>query len=324
LNFYEVKIKTSAHGIDPVCGRLLCLGITGFEIKDPNDFSEFLTNKTGNWDYIDDELLSLGSGDTEVICYLAENNQGLDTLAEIIETIGELKAIDSDNKFGELSIFTDKIKEEDYANNWKKHFKPFEIGETLIIKPSWERMAETQRKVIEIDPGSSFGTGDHASTKLCLELLERYRSSDGCDTVLDLGTGSGILSAASAVLGVSYIKAIDIDENAVKTATENIGKNANNTPFDTVCGNILTDKSFADSLADRKYNIILANIVADVLIPMSPLFGSYLEKDGVIIMSGIIQKFESEVINAMKAQQFTLRERREENDWVALVFTQKE
>jgi ribosomal protein L11 methyltransferase len=324
LNFFEVKIKTSADGIDPVCGRLLCLGITGFEIKDPNDFKDFLEHKTGNWDYIDDELLSLQNTDTEVICYLADNDQGLNSLAEIIETIGELKVIDSDNKFGELTVISDKVREEDWADNWKQYFKPFSVGETLLIKPSWEETPKTARKIVEIDPGSSFGTGQHASTKLCLELFERYRGKNGEDTVLDLGTGSGILSAAAAVLGVSYIKAVDIDENAVRTADENIAKNIknsnNNTPFDTACGNVLTDESFAKSLTDRKYNVIFANIVADVLIAMSPLFINYLEKDGVIIMSGIISERAFEVINAMTAEGYILKEKKEENDWAALVF----
>jgi ribosomal protein L11 methyltransferase len=320
LNFFEVKIKTSADGIDPVCGRLLCLGVTGFEIKDPNDFKDFLTNKTGNWDYIDEELLSLGSGVTEVICYLADNDQGLNSLADIIETIGELKAIDNENKFGELTVISDKVKEEDWADYWKQYFKPFSVGETLLIKPSWEETPKTARKIVEIDPGSSFGTGQHASTKLCLELYERYRNKNGQDSVLDLGTGSGILSAAAAVLGVSYIKAVDIDENAARTAGENIGNNAPNTTFETACGNLITDENFAKSLTDRKYNIIFANIVADVLIAMSPLFINYLEKGGVIIMSGIISERAVEVINAMTEQGFALKERKEENDWAALVF----
>jgi ribosomal protein L11 methyltransferase len=323
LNFFEVKIKTSADGIDPVCGRLLCLGVTGFEIKNPNDFNEFLENKTGNWDYIDDELLSLRSGDTEVICYLADNNQGLDSLAEIIETIGELKALDTENKFGELTVISDKVREEDWADNWKQYFKPFAVGKTLLIKPSWEKAPKTKRKIIEIDPGSSFGTGQHASTKLCLELFERYRDKDGNDTVLDLGTGSGILSAAAAVLGVSYIKAVDIDENAVKIAAENIAKNNINTPFDTACGNVLTDKTFNKSLTDRKYSVIFANIVADVLIAMSPLIYKYLEKNGIIIMSGIISERADEVINAMTAKGYVLKEKAEENDWAALVFAEE-
>jgi ribosomal protein L11 methyltransferase len=320
MNFFEVKIETSADGIEPVCGRLLQLGITGVEIKDPNDFKDFLEHKTGNWDYIDDELLSLQNGATEVICYLAENDQGRDTLTAIIETIGVLKSLDTDNLFGDLTVVSSKVREEDWADNWKQFFKPFEVGKTLLIKPSWEETPQTERKIIEIDPGSSFGTGQHASTKLCLELFEKYRDKNCGDSVLDIGTGSGILSAAAAVLGAKYIKAVDIDENAVKTAGENIGKNCGETVFETACGNILEDESFANSLADRKYSFIFANIVADVLIAMSPLFGKYLAADGKIIMSGIITERTEEVIAAMTAQGFALKEIKDEKGWAGILF----
>jgi ribosomal protein L11 methyltransferase len=324
LNFSEVKIAASADGIDPVCGRLMNLGISGFEIKDPNDFKDFLEHKTGNWDYIDDELLALQNGATEVICYLADNEQGRGILAEIIASMGELKAFDTGNLFGELTVTSTKVAEEDWADNWKQYFKPFDVGETLLIKPSWEETTETKRKIVEIDPGSAFGTGQHASTKLCIELFEAFRDRDGGDNVLDIGCGSGILSAAAAVLGVSFIKAVDIDENAVKIASENIAKNAGETPFETVCGNVLTDKNFADKLAERKYSVIFANIVADVLIAMSPLFGHYLDKNGRIIMSGIITERTDEVIAAAAENGFIKIDEKSENGWSALVFAKKE
>jgi ribosomal protein L11 methyltransferase len=320
LNFFEVKIRTSADGIEPVCGRLLCLGINGFEIKDPRDFNDFLEHKTGNWDYIDEELFALKNEQTEVICYLADNEQGIDTLALIIASMGELKAFDTDGAFGELTVISEKVREEDWADNWKQYFKPFPVGDSLIIKPSWEETPETDRKIVEIDPGSAFGTGQHASTKLCLELFEKIRNKDGSDTVLDLGCGSGILSAAAAVLGVSYITAVDVDQNAVKIADENTLKNAGGMLYETLCGNILTDTKFAERLSARKYSVIFANIVADVLIAMSPLFINYLEKGGSIIMSGIITERTSEVINAMTACGYIKTDEKSENGWAALVF----
>jgi ribosomal protein L11 methyltransferase len=323
LNFIEVKIAVSADGIEPVCGRLLTLGVGGFEIKDPNDFKDFLEHKTGNWDYIDDDLLALQNEATEVICYAADNDQGRETLAGIIESMGELKAYDSENIFGELTVTSTKVAEEDWADNWKQFFKPFAVGETLLINPSWEDVTDFDkgRKIVEIDPGSAFGTGQHASTKLCLELFESYRSDK--DNVLDIGCGSGILSAAAAVSGVSFIKAVDIDENAVSVAADNIAKNAGGTPFETVCGNVLTDKSFADKLAERRYNVIFANIVADVLIAMSPLFLRFLTKDGIIIMSGIITERTGEVIAAAEGCGLELKEEKSENGWAALVFAER-
>ena len=160
MNWTEVNIFTAADGIEPVCGCLLRIGITGFVIKDSRDFEDFLNNKTGNWDYIDDDLMNLKDCETCVTVYLPENSQGADMLCSVKNEMLELKKRDTENKFGRLAVELSNVKEEDWANNWKQNFKPLTVGEKLLIKPSWESYENQDNKIVlEIDPASSFGTG---------------------------------------------------------------------------------------------------------------------------------------------------------------------
>ena len=173
MNWTEVNIYTTTEGIEPVCGRLLNVGVTGFQIRDAKDFEDFLNDKTGNWDYIDDDLMNLKDCETCVTFYLADNSQGADMLAMVRSEMAELAAMDSEKKFGRLATELSNVREEDWANNWKQYFKPLTVGDKLVIKPSWEKYdGNDSRTILEIDPESSFGTGQHNTTQLCLELLE--------------------------------------------------------------------------------------------------------------------------------------------------------
>ena len=153
MNWVELEIFTTTKGVDSVCGCLLMLGITGFQIKDSKDFEEFLENKTGNWDYIDDDLMGLKECETTVTVYIPENAQGSEMLCAIKSELSALKKRDENNEFGRLESAFKNVKEEDWANNWKQYFKPFNIGQKLLIKPSWEHCENQEgRKVLEIDP----------------------------------------------------------------------------------------------------------------------------------------------------------------------------
>jgi ribosomal protein L11 methyltransferase len=319
INWVEALITTNAAGIDPLCGRLLNIGINGFVISDPEDFNDLLEHKTGSWDYIDDELMSLRDKTPSVTVYIAENEQGKETLAMLRDEIESLRSFgyQNDLDFGELSIYLKNIREEDWADNWKQYFKPFFSGEKLLIKPSWEDITHTGgRTVLEIDPGSSFGTGQHHTTKLCLELLEGYAENAN---VLDLGCGSGILGIAALLLGAAYVCGVDVEENSVKTAGENFAKNKLNN-FNIYCGNIVTDETFANKLKGD-YDILTVNIVADIIIAMSKIFGKFLKKDGVIILSGIIKERADEVYSAMEEQGYKRINEAESCGWVAAVYT---
>ena len=320
MNWSEVSIFTTTEGIDSVCGSLLNIGITGFVVKDAKDFEDFLNDKTGNWDYIDDDLMNLKNCETTVTVYLPENSQGAENLIAIKNELNRLKSYDKEKLFGRLEVSVNNVKEEDWANNWKQYFKPLTVGEKLLIKPSWESYDKNDGRIIlEIDPASSFGTGQHNTTQLCLELLEKSISEG--DRVLDLGCGSGILSIAALLLGAKEVTAIDIEENAVKIAKENAEKNnIDENKYTAYCGNIISDTELVNKIGGG-FDIILANIVADVLIGMSSLFKTFLKPQGKLVMSGIISERKDEVIDAVEKCGFKVQELKEKDQWVAVLLS---
>ncbi|MFI3227477.1 MAG: 50S ribosomal protein L11 methyltransferase [Clostridia bacterium] len=314
MNWLETKIYTTTLGLDPVTGILLNIGIKGFVIEDSQDFENFLTDTEIYWDYVEEDLMKLKDQETNITVYLPENAQGFEMLGQIKSEMEILKQNSPD--FGRLLVECVNVNEEDWENNWKQYFKPFEVGEKFVIKPSWETYDEkTNRTILEIDPSSSFGTGSHETTKLCIETLENY-VQDG-DHILDMGTGSGILSVAALLLGAKDIVALDIDQNSIKIAKENLEKN-NLSDFTLYCGNVIDDGELCEKIAD-KYDVVVANIVADVIIGMKEILYSNVKDGGFLITSGIISERYLEVQTALIDQGFELIEHKEKNDWVALV-----
>lgn len=316
MNWIETQIITASAGVDALCAMLTDLGIKGFSIADPADFQEFLQNKEGKWDYIDQDLLGMAQGDTTVTVYLPDNAQGAEQLVALRAMLAQIHARDDAQLFGTLELTLKNVREEDWANNWKQYFKPFTVGERLLIKPSWEMCENLRnRAVLEIDPASSFGTGQHHTTRLCLELLEQLMHPG--DRVLDLGCGSGILSIGALLLGASGATAVDIEENAAATATENARKNhIDPTLYRVFCGNVLEDETLCREIGDG-YDLICANIVADVLIAMKQLFRRFLRPEGTLIVSGIIMERRDEVLDQLKKAGFALLEVREKEGWAA-------
>ncbi len=320
MNWTELKIYTSTEGIEAVTGRLMNIGITGFVIQDKQDFEDFLNHKDGNWDYVDDDLMELRECETNITVYLTDDADGAEQLSLIKGELSVLKQLDTDNKFGRLSYELSGIKEEDWANNWKQYFKPIEIGDKLLVKPSWEDVSENEtRKILEIDPATSFGTGQHNTTRLCLELLEKNISKG--DRLLDLGCGSGILSIGAMLLGAGYSFAVDIEENAAKTASENAAKNGiSKDCYKAVCGNIIDDEKLREEIGTG-YDVVCANIVADVLIAMSGLFKMFVKNGGKLVVSGIIEKRRDEVVGKISENGFKLIEQHQKDDWIACSFS---
>jgi ribosomal protein L11 methyltransferase len=322
MEWAEIDIYTTTDGIDAVTGSLMNLGITGFVIKDAQDFEEFLSNKTGNWDYIDDDLMGLKNCETTVTVYLPKDAEGLELFAAVKSELAAIKLRDTEKLFGRLEYSMSDIHEEDWANNWKQYFKPITVGEKLLIKPSWEQASPGEkRKILEIDPASSFGTGQHNTTRLCLELLEE--TLEGGEKLLDLGCGSGILSIAAALLGADSVTAVDIDDNSVRIAAENAGKNGISADsYRALCGDITTDSALVGEIGTG-YDVVCANIVADVLIAMSGMFGSFLKPGGRLVVSGIIDARRDEVLETIEKEGFELVKSCNREDWNAASFIKK-
>lgn len=314
MNWTEVVITTNTEGIEPITGLLLNLGITGVQIENPDDFNEFLEGTETYWDYVDESLMHLKEGDTKMTIYIPENVQGAETLSALKQALPTLG-----NQYGSLEINLKNVCEEDWENNWKKFFKPFNVGNSILIKPTWEKTDNPEnRKILEIDPGSSFGTGTHETTKLCLEALERIIKTN--DSVLDLGCGSGILSIGAHLLGAKDLTMVDIDLNSVRVAKENLlQNNINEQSFTAHCGNIITDEKLRQTLSDKKYNVVVANIVADVLKAMSGYFADFVDENGTLVISGIISERCDEVVDTVTEKGFYVENSYEEGEWSCVV-----
>ena len=322
LDWAEINIYTTTEGIEPLTAALIGLGITGFVIKDSKDFEDFLANKTGNWDYIDDDLMGLKDCETAVTVYIPKDTGGAELWNAAKREIEALKAADTEGKYGRLAVEMKDIRDEDWANNWKQYFKPIEIGEKLMIKPSWEDIPEgCTRKILEIDPAATFGTGQHNTTRLCLEMIEKHISEG--DSVLDLGCGSGILSVGAMLLGARHVKAVDITDDSIRITRENFMKNgfAEDT-LDAYCGDITSNADLRERLGTG-FDLVCANIVADVLIAMSPYFAGFLKERGRLVISGIIDDRLDEVLETVGGAGFELVEQRNLDDWNAAYFVKK-
>ena len=318
----EVDVCTDTKGIEPLTGCLMNLGINGFQVKDSQDFENFLSDKSINWDYIDDDLMGLKNCETTVTVYIEDNAGAKEQIESIRSELKRLKSLDENNEYGRLELELKNVREEDWANNWKKYFKPIEIGEKLIVKPSWEKVSpDEKRKILEIDPAASFGTGQHNTTRLCLELLEEYLHKG--DRILDLGCGSGILSIGGIILGAESATAVDIDPHAAEIAAENAGKNSiEASRYTTYAGDITTDENLVKKIGSG-YDVVCANIVADVLVAMSGLFGGFLKEKGILVVSGIIDNRREEVLETIKSSGFELVKTKQSEDWNAAVFVKK-
>lgn len=318
----EATVYTTTEGIEPVSGILLMNDITGYSVVDAKDFNDFLERREIYWDYIEDELFALKECETQLTFYLPDNEQGRQRLAAIRTDLNRLKAQDADGVFGRLQVEIGKIADEDWENNWKQYFKPFSVGKNIVIKPTWESYDKKNgQTIIEIDPASSFGSGSHMTTRLCLECIEKL-IEDGkkSDKLLDMGCGSGILGIGAHLLAGSDITAVDIEENSIRIAKENAVINKiPEDKFHPYVGNVITDKSLYEIICSESYDIIAANIVSDIIIMMAPMFKKVLKNIGRLIVSGIISERANEVENVLLKYGFVREEFFDKDGWAAIV-----
>ena len=276
----------------------------GIYIEDYSDLEEKV-NEIAHVDLIDEELLSKDRDSVKIHIYI----DGDDNPGEAVSFLRERFSGEGIDYEIDMTDVTD----DDWLNNWRQYFRPMEIGKKLLINPSWIEKPETERKILNIDPGLAFGTGKHETTKLCLEMLEQYVKEG--DSVLDVGCGSGILAIASILLGAQKALGVDIDALAVKTANENAGINGVEEKFTAIAGD-LTDK------VEGKYDIVVANIVADAIISLSKNIRNFMKDGSVYIVSGIIDTRVDDVKTALK-DDFEIIGTATDKNWYCLVLNQR-
>ncbi len=306
IKWLEVAVNTTPDKLDEVCAKLAAAGMDSLVIEDEQDLLSFLEQNRQYWDYVDQELLDRMKGVTRIKFYVTDDEDGRIQLERY--TCGL-----------ESEYTTTRLTDNDWAYSWQKYYHPIEIGERLYVVPQWmrEEPIPAGRVPFYLNPGLTFGTGSHASTQLCLEGVEKHTVPG--EDVLDLGCGSGILSIAALCLGASSAVAVDIDPKAVDVAYENASLNGIDKSRYTVrAGNVLSDTALARELAQRKYHLVLANIVADVIIPLAPQMPGLLTGSGIFLCSGIIDTRAHEVETALRRAGLTVLRRREKNGWAAL------
>jgi ribosomal protein L11 methyltransferase len=318
MKFKEVIIETATEGIELLNAVLIKLDIAEAVIEDASVFEDFLKADNMSWDYYDESLNNMKDCPTRMKIYLGDNEQGEQELKALKDELNNLKNDEIGIDLGSLNITVNIVDDEDWANNWKEFFKPFEVGEKLLVKPTWESVEnKDDRIILEIDPGASFGTGQHYTTQLCLEQIEKYIKPKM--EVLDMGCGSGILSIASILLGAKHVVGVDIDENAVRIAKENaLVNNIREDKFKVYCGNVIEDERLQDVIGFNKYDMIVVNIIADVIIEMSDCFPKFLKQGGILITSGIIEKYIDQVKEALVNLGFEIKETIQKEDWVSI------
>lgn len=321
MEWLEITIKTVSSAIDLLGAKLTAMGMGSFIVDDSTDFQSFLEENTQYWDYVDEALAEKMQNVSQIRLYIEQDANAPETLSTLKCELAAFRAQNPETDLGSLEVSLESLRAEDWENSWKEYYQPIPIGEKLIIVPQWLRHENSEnpehRIPVVLDPGMIFGTGAHASTQMCLKALER--AMHGGETVIDLGSGSGILSIASLLLGAQSATGVDIDPKAEDIARENAALNGFTSPrFTALTGNVIGDKALMMRLSQEQYDVVLANIVADVIIPLATVVPHLLKKSGLFICSGILNTRLPEVLEALEAAGLCVTGRQEQNDWCCL------
>ncbi|HAG04551.1 MAG TPA: 50S ribosomal protein L11 methyltransferase [Lachnospiraceae bacterium] len=319
MDWRKVTVYTSSEATEIVTAMLEQTGITGCQVEDDKQIKQYMEETSKYWDYVDEELLNRPEGEARVIVYVSENPYGDEIFMRIKEGVQRLKGMDLGVDLGSLTIETEgNLDDEQWLNKWKDSYKPFTVGNKIFVKPVWEQaQAPDGRVTFVVDPGQVFGTGLHQTTQLCMTELEKYITDQS--VVADLGCGSGILSVVAILLGAKSAYAVDIDANSIKTAYRNAElSGVDKSKYYVTSGDIITDEKLQNDIGFEKYDVVVANIIADVICSISPLAMKLLKKGGVFISSGIITERTEDVYNALKSAGFTVKDTKTKDDWVCI------
>ena len=317
MKYIEVKIKTSKGGIDPVIAALMNIGINDAMIDDPDEILAMIASPGPSEWYDESQIPDVSMIDPAVTVFFSDDEEGHGRANDVRQAIENLAksasegfyGIDAD--LGELSVSAKVEDDVLWRDKWKEYFKPTKLSNTIVVKPTWcEYEPSEGDNVIEIDPGMAFGTGTHETTMLCIRMIEKYMQ-DGFK-VLDVGSGSGILSIAAAKLGASDVLGIDIDEDAVRVSNENYELNKVSDKAKAIIGDLTVG-------VDYKADIVVANLLADIVMRLSKDVTRHLGKKGIFITSGILTEKSEAVENCMKECGFEIVERTELGEWCSLV-----
>ena len=315
MDWLELKIDTAPAGIDPVTEMLTEHGVTGVIIDDQRDFQDFMAHNQAYWDYVDENLVKEKENLCRVTFYVENSPAGYGTIAAIRMDMHAMKQ--KHPEYAPLLLTMENVKDEDWENNWKQFYKPMEIGERLLVIPAWEKAEAKGRVTLTLNPGLTFGTGSHATTRLCLTALESR--IHGGEKVLDLGCGSGILSIAALRLGAGSAFACDIDEKCIDVAYENAALNGIGKKQLTVRQGDATKEGALRDAIGTGYDVVVANIVADVIISLAPQVRHFLKEDGWFLTSGIIDDRADEAAAALVAAGWNIVESCTSEGWYCYI-----
>lgn len=302
----EVTLPVPAERLDRVCDILTANGMSGLVVEEEGDFLRFLEQNRQYWDYVDEGLAQRMKGASRVKFYVPDSGEGRRQLRQYLAGLEDYEPQ------------TVSLREEDWATSWQKYYQPIPVGKRIYIVPDWMRGQGVPegRVPLYLNPGLTFGTGAHPTTQLCLELLEEALHPG--DKVLDLGCGSGILAIAALALGASRAVGVDIDPKAADVAFENAALNGiGDGRLSVYAGDVLSDKKLAAKLEPGQNRVVLANIVADVIIPLSAKAGQFMTDGGVFLASGVIDGRQDEVEAALKQNGFAIVRHLERGGWHA-------
>ena len=312
MKWTKCRIKTTTEAEDIVCSSLMDLGIQGVEVEDKIP----LTQREKEQMFVDIlPEIDVDDGVAYISFYLEEDEDKEKMLQAVRE---ELKEIGTYVNVGSMEIEESQTEDVDWVNNWKQYFHQFTIDDVLII-PSWEDVQpeDEDKMIIHIDPGTAFGTGMHETTQLCIRQIKKYVTED--TEILDVGCGSGILGMLALKFGAKHSTGTDLDPCAIDATHENMDVNGiSRDQYRVMIGNIIDDKEVQDQVGYDRYDIVAANILADVLVPLTPVILNHLKTGGIYITSGIIEEKEETVVEAVKAAGLEVLEVNHQGEWVSV------